>query len=111
MTIIPTSDTTIGGEMSLNCVHCKVCDKKFQRLEWLKNKDCDMPEKCGCPEVKKAMQKANQVIEKAKTTTPASWSHDKSVKALPTGCKENEDQIYLTNVEPLIIIEVKKVKR
>ena len=91
-------------------VHCKVCGKDFARLEWLKNKECDMPDKCGCPEVKKAMHLTNQAIHKAKTA-PTSVSMTKQVKPIPTQCKENVDQIYLTNLEPLIVIEIKRVKR
>lgn len=49
-------------------VHCKMCDKDFSRIDWLKNKDCDNPN-CSCPEVKRAMRAANDAIKKAQDTS------------------------------------------
>jgi hypothetical protein len=72
----------------------------------LKNKECDQPEKCHCPEVKKAMQKANQVIDKAKSSTVVLM--EKSIKPLPTQMDDTVDQLYIQNVEPLIVIEIKR---
>ena len=86
-------------------VHCKACGKDFDRLDWLKNKECDMPEVCHCPEVQKAMQKANQVIDKARTATVLM---EKSIKPIPSQRDENEHQLYLQNVEPLVVIEIKR---
>jgi predicted HAD superfamily Cof-like phosphohydrolase len=87
-------------------VHCKKCGKDFNRIDWLTNKECDMPEACSCPEVKKAMQQANQAINKARTKA---FSVEKRVTSLHTRLDENTDQIYLTGVEPLVVIEVKRI--
>jgi hypothetical protein len=84
-------------------VHCKACGKDFERLDWMKNTKCDMPEKCHCPEVQKAMQKATQAINKARMVTM-----EKTVKPLPTQRDEDIPQLYLENVEPLVVIEIKR---
>lgn len=49
-------------------VRCKQCDKQFTRLEWMTNKTCENPN-CNCPEVKKAINEATNVIEKVMRST------------------------------------------
>lgn len=91
-------------------VHCKMCDRDFDRLEWLTNKECDKPELCHCPEVQKAMKKANQAINKAKNNTGA-WNVEKRVTSIPTQRKEDVDQLFISKIEPLMVIEITKKKR
>jgi hypothetical protein len=88
-------------------VHCKVCGKDFDRMGWLTNKQCEMGEQCRCPEVKKAVTKANEAINKAKHSSTVSFTKSESSSTLPTQHKEGEEQ-HEMNVHPIVMIEIKK---
>lgn len=89
-------------------VICKPCGKKFARLEWLKNRECDCPEKCGCPEVKKAMQQAQSTINKARKMT--TFVVERTSRSLPTQRNPSLTQYHIP-VEPLVVIEIKRSRK
>ena len=88
-------------------VHCKACGKSFDRIGWMTNKECDIPEQCHCPEVKKAMQKTQQVIDKAKKN--AGYTTETTRISLPTARNDEEAQYYIP-LEPLMVINIVKNK-
>lgn len=88
-------------------IKCKQCEKKFSRLEWMTNKNCDNPN-CSCPEVKKVAAQANTAIQVAKQK--AGFNVTKKIIPIPTQCDSTKDQ-YFIEVEPLIMYEIHKAKK
>lgn len=109
LTTIPRASRSseMDTEMSPKNIHCKACGRDFSRLGWMTNKECDIPEQCHCPEVKKAMAQANNVINKAKKQ--AGFKVEHTLISLPT---QRDDQIgqYFIPIEPLVVINVIKQK-
>jgi hypothetical protein len=103
-----------GGSVTMSPkvinIHCKRCDKDFTRLEWMQNKVCDNPE-CNCPEIRKTMQQATDVINKAKESSRV--NHIKTTTTtIPTGYIDdvNVDQLEI-DVPPITVIEITPPKR
>lgn len=91
-------------------VTCRMCQKKFERLEWLQNKECDSPEVCSCPEVQRAMRAANDTINKAKkVVTP--FVVERTNRTLFTQCRTDGSRQLTIQVQPLQVIEVKKQRK
>jgi hypothetical protein len=68
------------------------------------NKECDNPN-CRCPEVKKSMQAANDVIEKASESSKANIINIKRGSITPTGYVADVSQ-YMIDVPDVMVIDV-----
>jgi hypothetical protein len=89
-------------------ITCKRCDKTFTRLEWMTNKICDNPN-CNCPEVRKTMEQANAVIDKAKQSSRIN-SIKVTTETMPTKRNDRVDQLEI-DVPPVTVVEITPVKR
>lgn len=90
-------------EMGEPIITCKECNERFSRLEWMTNRTCTNPN-CRCPEVAKAREAMNQVIDKAKEVT-AQYMQQARRETIPTGYNENTDQ-YMCDVPDVLRVEV-----
>jgi hypothetical protein len=73
-------------------VHCKACKVWMPRLEWMTKKECDNPN-CTCPEVKKMVKRAAEVIDKARGSSRNSIQI--STSFVPDNNNEVVDQYFI----------------
>lgn len=85
-------------------IKCKECQIWFSRVDWMTNKVCENPN-CGCPEVKKLRQAANDVISKAQETGRTNVINVKRATISPTGYEETTPQ-YMIDVPDVMVIDV-----
>jgi hypothetical protein len=85
-------------------IKCKDCQTWFMRVDWMTNKECDNPN-CRCPEVKKSMQAANDVIEKASESSKANIINIKRGSITPTGYVADIPQ-YMCDVPDVMVIDM-----
>ncbi len=86
---------------------CKLCDKRFDRLEWMKNKECDNPN-CRCPEVQKLKKVTQQVINKASESSEAAVNGNVQAMhrgTVPTGYKADTPQ-YMVDVPDVLVVDI-----
>jgi len=94
--------------MSKARIHCKHCNKNFQRLEWMKNKVCDNPN-CNCPEVKASMKAANDAIEKAMKSTLISIHEKETPSDFDPNAGEGEQ--LMLSCPSVMVINITPQKR
>lgn len=101
---VGTINNTWGTTVVTANIMCKLCDKRFERLEWMKNKDCDNPN-CRCPEIQKLKQITNQVIDKASRSSSAANIQSIKRNTLPTGYEEKVNQ-YMVDVPDVMVVDI-----
>ena len=85
-------------------IKCRECSRRFERLKWMANKECDNPN-CRCPEVKKVRDAANEAITKASDSSRVNIINVKRAAVTPTGYDEGTPQ-YMCDVPDVMVIDV-----
>jgi len=98
---IPPKETMMANDIRIKC---RECDVWFQRLEWMRNKECDNPN-CRCPEVAKVRATAIKAIEKAKESSKTNIINIKRNPISPTGYDAETAQ-YMCDVPDVMVVDV-----